>query len=327
MKTSLFLLAINTFWAFTPQVTAQISGLRPKNMLASNTERVASSAEPAAAQRVALPALTGKWTGPLAIPGRSLAVALAISETNGRLTALLETAAAQLNRHTLTFTQRHDTLFFFDPAAQASYTCQRSADGQQLVGTWQQPGFRQALTLSYENPLTTSRAALPLRTTRWSSGRVQGTVPVGEWRYFRPDAKGQPELAQVYDHSTGQLLMSSSDGLSHTAEVNAGEWQHVMLTQSPWFVGGPEALAPYLEKLRYPATALGQQVQGRVTVSFLIDTLGRASGHAITRGLGSGCDEEALRVARTIPDAWLPGRIGTRAVTVMHYMYFNFRLP
>ena len=327
MKNAIFLLAISVLSVLKPEAKAQVAGLRPKNMLASNAERVPATAEPSAPQRVALPSLTGKWTGPLAIPGRSLAVALAIAETNGHLAAVLETSAVQLNHHTLTLTQRHDTLCFFDAAAQASYTCQRSADGKQLVGTWEQPGFRQALVLSSESPLTVSHAALPLRTTRWSSGHLQGNAPVGEWRYYRPDANGQPELAQVYDHSAGRLLFGSPDGLVHKAEVNPGEWQHVMLTQAPWFVGGPEALAQYLDKLQYPATALGQQVQGRVTVSFLIDTLGRASSHAIVRGLGAGCDEEALRVARTIPNAWTPGRIGTRAVAVMHYVYFNFRLP
>ena len=327
MKNLLFLLAITFFCALTPEVTAQIAGLRPKNMLASNAARASATTEASLSRRVALPALAGKWTGPLAIPGRSLAVALAITETNGHLAAVLETSAARLNRHVLTLTQRHDTLFFFDPAAQVGYTCQRSADGKQLVGTWQQPGFRQVLSLTNESPLATSHAALPLRTTRWSSGRVQGNTPVGEWRYYRPDANGQPELAQTYDHSTGQLLFGSPDGLVHKAEVSPGQWQHVMLTQSPWFVGGPEALAQHLDKLHYPATALRQEIQGRITVSFLIDTLGQASGHAIVRGLGAGCDEEALRVARTIPNSWTPGRLGNRAVVVMHYVYFNFRLP
>ena len=327
MKLPLFLLVINTFCASTLLVEAQISGVRPKNMLASNVERPAAAADPTEAQRVVLPALAGKWTGPLAIPGRSLDVALAISESKGHLAAVLETSAARLNRHALTLTQRRDTLFFFDPAAQISYACQRSADGTQLVGTWVQPGFRQVLTLRYESPLTIARAALPLRTTRWSSGHLEGSAPVGEWRYYRPNANGTPELAQVYDHDRSQLLYGSSDGLVHKAEVSPGEWQHVLLTQSPWFVGGPEALAQHLEKLRYPPAALGQQIQGRVAVSFVLDTLGRASAYAVVRGLGAGCDEEALRVARTIPNTWTPARLGSRAVPVMHYVYFNFRLP
>ena len=100
-----------------------------------------------------------------------------------------------------------------------------------------------------------------------------------------------------------------------------------VLTQAPWFIGGHEALAPFAGTVRYPAAALRNKVEGKVTVSFVVDTLGHVAGHRVVQGLGSGCDEEALRVACTIPGTWTPGRLGPRAVAVVYYLSFIFRLP
>lgn len=268
--------------------------------------------------------LAGRWQGQLAIPGNMLNMRLDITQqAGGPATAVLETPAAGLNHHRLLCTQRHDTLRFYDPATQASFTALQTPDGSQLVGRWQQFAFTQALTLRYEAP------AAPLRTThttKWSTGTLENDRPVGTWQYFRADAKGRPQLAQLYDHSSGQLLFSSTDSLRYNVEVTPGEWGTAVLTESPWFIGGIEALAPYTTHLHYPAAALQRRLEGVVTVGFTIDSLGRATDFAVTRSLGGGCDEEALRVALAIPNTWMPARLGPRAVAVKHSIKFNFRL-
>lgn len=268
--------------------------------------------------------LAGAWTGPLDIPGKTLPIRLTIGETGGRLVATLGGSAAHLSHHTLTLTQRHDTLCFYDPLTEARYECQRSPDGTQLVGLWQQPGFRKVLVLRYEAPKAAVRTT---RTTKWASGEVENDHPVGVWHYYTAAANGQRVLTQTYDHRTGQLLFGSSDGNAYEAELSPGHWGRAVLTQSPWFVGGQEALAPFSAAVRYPVAAMKANIEGRVVVSFVVDTLGHVSGHRVVRGLGSGCDEEALRVARTIPDTWKPGRLGTRAVAAVYLFVFTFRLP
>ncbi|SMB91058.1 TonB family protein [Hymenobacter roseosalivarius DSM 11622] len=60
-------------------------------------------------------------------------------------------------------------------------------------------------------------------------------------------------------------------------------------------VGGYEAL---YAKLRYPAAARQANVSGEVTVQLLIDKAGVPQNVAIVKGLGHGCDEEALQVMR-----------------------------
>ena len=273
--------------------------------------------------RAKVQSLVGRWKGQLAIPGNMLSMSLEITQQAGQTTAVLETPATALNHHSMLFTQRHDTLRFYDPVAQASFTATQTIDGSQLVGHWQQLGFTEEIILRYEAP------AAPIRTThttKWSTGTLENGRPVGIWQYFRPNGKGQPQLTQLYDHSSGQLLLGSTDSLRYNVELIPGQWDTAVLTQSPWFIGGIEALTPYTSKLQYPAAAQQRHIEGVVTVGFTIDSLGRATDFTVTRSLGSGCDEEALRVARTIPNTWTPARIGTQAVVVRHSIRFNFRL-
>ena len=149
---------------------------------------------------------------------------------------------------------------------------------------------------------------------------------VGEWEYFSYSAQGERVVTQRYDHTAKKLVYCRPDDKQFQAEVAPGRWEITELTQAPWFIGGHEALAAYTSKLTYPAAAEARNVEGRVVVGFVIDTLGHLSNHKIVRGIGSGCDEEALRVARTVPDQWLPGRLGTKAVPVLYELPFTFRL-
>lgn len=300
------------------------SGAGASPSMAMLTTASPSSAGNSGAPRAKVQSLVGRWKGQLAIPGSMLNMGLNVAQSaGGATTAVLETPAAALNHHSLLFTQRHDTLRFYDPTTQASFTATQTPDGSQLVGRWQQLAFTQELILRYEAPAT------PLRTThasKWSTGTLENGRPVGTWQYFRAAANGQPRLAQLYDHSSGQLLFSSTDSLRYNVELTPGQWDTAVLTESPWFIGGSEALAPYMAQLQYPAAARQRRLEGVVTVGFTIDSLGRATDFAVTRPLGGGCDEEALRVARAIPNTWTPARLGTRAVAVKHTMKFNFRL-
>ncbi|UYZ63132.1 energy transducer TonB [Hymenobacter weizhouensis] len=164
------------------------------------------------------------------------------------------------------------------------------------------------------------------RTTKWESGTLEKNQKVGVWEYYSYAANGEQIVTQKYDHTAGKLVYCRPDDKEYLAETEPGKWTNTPLTQAPWFIGGHEALAAYIAKLKYPAQAESREVQGRVVVGFVIDTLGQVSDHKIMRGIGSGCDEEALRVCRTVPGNWVPGRIGSRAVPVRYELPFTFRL-
>jgi len=75
----------------------------------------------------------------------------------------------------------------------------------------------------------------------------------------------------------------------------------------PEFPGGNEALLKYLaNKIHYPDIARENRMEGLVVVQFIIDEKGKIGAARILRGIGGGCDEEALRVIASMPD-WKPG--------------------
>ncbi|TGE08662.1 energy transducer TonB [Hymenobacter fodinae] len=93
----------------------------------------------------------------------------------------------------------------------------------------------------------------------------------------------------------------------------------------PAFPGGEEALRNFLRaKLQYPQEALNRGVGGKVYVSFLITEEGRIRDATIVKGLGSGLDEEALRLVRIMP-WWSPGKNADRPVPVMYTLPIVFR--
>ena len=76
----------------------------------------------------------------------------------------------------------------------------------------------------------------------------------------------------------------------------------------PEFPKGDAKMYEFLGKnLKYPIDARAQNIQGRVYISFIVMEDGSLEELEILRGIGGGCDEEALRVISTMP-AWEPGR-------------------
>jgi len=71
---------------------------------------------------------------------------------------------------------------------------------------------------------------------------------------------------------------------------------------------GMSAFYAYVAKrMKYPKQAKKENVQGRVYVEFIVDKDGELTNIKIIKGIGAGCDEEALRVLTNTPK-WLPAK-------------------
>jgi protein TonB len=175
-------------------------------------------------------------------------------------------------------------------------------------------------------PLTSAHAQGRVRQTELDSGRVEKGRKLGEWSYYALTASGRKVLVQRYDHDRKKLLYYRKPDEHPYRHLVGQDWQMGYLDQPPLFVGGETVLSTFMRQLVYPETARMKNVQGRVLVRFVVDTLGNASDYQVLTGIGSGCDEEALRVARTIPNEWIPGRKGSRAVPVQYELPFTFRI-
>ncbi len=96
--------------------------------------------------------------------------------------------------------------------------------------------------------------------------------------------------------------------------------------QMPEFPGGEEALAKYLhDHINYPAMALENDIQGKVIVNFVVGKDGSISDVKLSKKLGFGCDEEAIRVVSAMPK-WKPGKQNGREVRVFYVVTVKFAL-
>ncbi|HNS12422.1 MAG TPA: energy transducer TonB [Bacteroidia bacterium] len=99
-----------------------------------------------------------------------------------------------------------------------------------------------------------------------------------------------------------------------------------VVEEMPGFPGGEGKLFEYLQKnIKYPPVARENGIQGRVYVTFVVDKDGKIKDAKILRGIGGGCDEEALRVIRNMPE-WKAGRQNGRSVQVQYNLPVNFTL-
>ena len=85
-------------------------------------------------------------------------------------------------------------------------------------------------------------------------------------------------------------------------------------------------LNEYLSKnIKYPAEAQRNEISGVVYVNFQVGPDGVIRDVKVTKGIGYGCDNEAIRVVSKMP-AWVPGKQGGRAVAVRCVVPVRFRL-
>ena len=96
--------------------------------------------------------------------------------------------------------------------------------------------------------------------------------------------------------------------------------------QQAEFPGGLGALGKYLQKnLKYPAAAQRANVSGKVYVQFVVNTDGSIQNVDVIKSVGFGCDEEAVRVIKSVP-RWTPGKQSGRPVRSRFTIPINFQL-
>lgn len=152
---------------------------------------------------------------------------------------------------------------------------------------------------------------------RWEPGthkgkpvRVKYTVPV----MFRLT----PEPIEKIDEMI--VVGYRTPDASVTGDV------YEVVDKMPEFPGGMTGLMQYLSKnVKYPADAHAKGIQGRVVVSVIVNTKGKATNATIVQSVSPSLDAEALRVAGTMPD-WTPGTKDGTPVNVKYSFPITFRL-
>jgi protein TonB len=100
----------------------------------------------------------------------------------------------------------------------------------------------------------------------------------------------------------------------------------VIVESMPEYPDGINALYQYIgDQIRYPTMAKELGIQGKVFVTFVIETDGSVSSVEVLRGIGGGCDEEAIRVVKSLPK-WKPGKQRGVPVRVRYNLPVKFTL-
>jgi len=90
--------------------------------------------------------------------------------------------------------------------------------------------------------------------------------------------------------------------------------------------GGMSAFYKFVGKsMKYPNQARRMGIEGRVFVQFVVDKDGTLTEIKAVKGIGAGCDEEAVRVLKSAPK-WKPGKQRGRPVKVRMILPITFKL-
>jgi protein TonB len=115
--------------------------------------------------------------------------------------------------------------------------------------------------------------------------------------------------------------------MKQVEEEEVEEQQIFMVVENaPAFPGGDGARMKFLQdNIKYPQMARESGIQGTVYVTFVVERNGNVTDVKILRGIGGGCDEEAVRVVQNMPK-WEPGKQRGKPVRVQFNMPIKFTL-
>ena len=116
-------------------------------------------------------------------------------------------------------------------------------------------------------------------------------------------------------------MPKTSPPSTSTAPIDGSTEVFTVVEQQPMFPGGVNAMF----KFQYPEAAIKKRKQGKVFVSFVVNTDGSLSDLQILKGIRYGCDAEAIRVMKAMPN-WIPGHQSGRPVAVKYNLPISFQL-
>ena len=115
-------------------------------------------------------------------------------------------------------------------------------------------------------------------------------------------------------NATAQNKKAANDKVLEKAEV------------MPEYPGGEQAMMQFVaDNVKYPQDAIDKEISGRVLVSFVVEKDGSIGDVKVVKGIGGGCDEEAVRVVNAMPK-WKPGMDKGKPVRVSYMMPITFKL-
>ena len=109
-----------------------------------------ASSRPLPVASADVPSLHGLWTGQLTVPGGQLEVIFRLQKlAGGEYYSTLDVPLQKVSRMNVKAEVKGDTVRLFAEEAATRFVGRVSADGKQMTGTWQSPGFKVPLVLNF----------------------------------------------------------------------------------------------------------------------------------------------------------------------------------
>ena len=160
-----------------------------------------------------------------------------------------------------------------------------------------------------------------------ASGYYSNGMKSGIWEFYTT------ELYQKYDYDNKKLLYFNPKDFKEEDYdypiINGSDTTIVKLDSPCMYVGGMTPIYNFIAKnVNYPNQAVENNISGKVYISFTVDSNGNAYNHEIQKGIKKdyGCNEEAIRVVKSIPNEWLPAILNGKTVENKFIIPINFKL-
>ncbi len=145
-------------------------------------------------------------------------------------------------------------------------------------------------------------------------------VEVPDEEEIKDDIKVNLDVEVTDETKVETIVVQAEEPKEETDEI------FTVVEESAAPKGGMQAFYKFVgEKIKYPAQARRMGIEGRVFVEFVINKDGTLSDVRAIKGIGAGCDEEAVRIVQSAP-AWNPGKQRGKAVKQRYTLPIIFKL-
>ena len=156
------------------------------------------------------------------------------------------------------------------------------------------------------------------------SGYYKKDKKVGIWTA----CKSSGMLQVLYDYTKRKLLYLKRDSdykIKICSVIDGSTKKQTTLDRPPVYLDGESTLYDIIgNNLIYPREAAENHVKGKVKIGVIINEQGIATEYRVIKSLEHGCDEAALKAAKTINGEWLPGILNGNPVTVEYEITISF---
>lgn len=159
-----------------------------------------------------------------------------------------------------------------------------------------------------------------------ASMRSANIVEVADEEKIKKDVKLELDIEITSETVLPNYVYTAPVQEPPKLEEEESEKIFVVVEQTAAPKDGMAAFYKYVsENIKYPAQALRMGIEGRVFVQFVVDKDGSLSQFEVIKGIGCGCDEEAIRIIQNSPP-WQSGRQRGKPVRQRMVLPIHFQL-